>query len=359
MNGPAAVRGAHHKPFWQSRTLRYSLIIVAALAGVLLFLLASATSNTPLFERHYPVLLGLNITISVLMATLIAVLVLRLRKRYRSGVFGTKLMVRLALSFALMGVVPGALIYLVSVQFLSRSIESWFDVRVDKALESGLSLGRAALDALLTDVNTKGRGMALDLSGLVEAQQPVQLNRLREQAGVAEATLFTSSGRILASTSASALSGTSLAPELPTATVLRQARQSRSYAAIEGVDDPQGVPGARTTEPTERNLRIRVVVVVPTVSFSLVQSEARFLQVLQPVPPSLAQHATAVHSGVRAYQALSLSRSPDTAPGRVRRAGRGLFALELAVGAAAVSCRRYQGRGRWRLPADARNRQQG
>jgi len=306
MNGAGSGKTNPNKPFWQSRTLRYSLIVVSALGCILLFLLASATSNTPLFERHYPVLFGLNITIAVAMVLLIALLVARLRKRYRSGVFGTKLMARLALSFALMGVVPGVLIYLVSVQFLSRSIESWFDVRVDKALESGLSLGRASLDSLLSDVNAKGRTLALELGNLPESQQALALNRLREQTGVADLSLFTAGGRIVASASGGTTAfnpgfAAGLISDMPSVTVMRQLRLTRTYAAIESVDE--------NSASAERNLRMRVVVAVPSNSFSLVPSEVRFVQLLQPVPSTLALHATAVQNGVRDYQELSLSRS--------------------------------------------------
>ena len=37
---------------------------------------------------------------------------------------------------ATLAVVPGLIVYAVSVQFLTRSIESWFDVKVDAALEA-------------------------------------------------------------------------------------------------------------------------------------------------------------------------------------------------------------------------------
>jgi hypothetical protein len=56
-------------------------------------------------------------------------------------VFGARLKLRLMLMFGVIAVLPGALVYGVSVQFVTRSIESWFDVRVEKALESGLHLG--------------------------------------------------------------------------------------------------------------------------------------------------------------------------------------------------------------------------
>ena len=89
-----------------------------------------------------------------------------------------------------MGVLPGVLIYVVSTQFLSRSIESWFDVRVDRALDSGLTLGRAVLDNLKEDVASKARAWALELADLPESAQLSQLNRLREQASISEALLL-------------------------------------------------------------------------------------------------------------------------------------------------------------------------
>ena len=94
------------------------------------------------------------------------------------------------LMFGIMAVLPGALVYAVSVQFVTRSIESWFDVRVEKALESGLHLGRSALDSLLADLAEKARVMAFELSDLRESGRRSALLRLREQQGVQSAALF-------------------------------------------------------------------------------------------------------------------------------------------------------------------------
>ena len=127
------------------RTLRYGLLFAVSLSGVLLFLLASASGNTAFFERNYPLLLAVNGVIAGLLFILVLLLVRRLVKRLRQGRFGARMMIRFSIAFALMGVLPGVLIYIVSTQFLSRSIESWFDVRVDRALDSGLTLGRAVL----------------------------------------------------------------------------------------------------------------------------------------------------------------------------------------------------------------------
>ena len=175
--------------------MTYALIVSAALGGILLFLLAVASANTSLFAQHYPILLILNGAIAVALVALVGYQLWRLRRALREKVFGSRLTLRLLLLFVVMAIVPGALVYTVSLQFLAKSIESWFDVRVDNALESGLSLGRDALDAMLEELRGKARVMALELGDLPPPQQSMALNRLREQAGVDDAMLV---GRVRA-----------------------------------------------------------------------------------------------------------------------------------------------------------------
>jgi nitrogen fixation/metabolism regulation signal transduction histidine kinase len=107
-----------------TRMLRYLLIVGGAIVSILLFLLASGSENSTTFDQHYPWLLGLNALVAIALLSLVTLLLVRLYKRYRRGKFGSKLMARLVLLFAVIGVLPGTVIYLVSVQFVSRSIES-------------------------------------------------------------------------------------------------------------------------------------------------------------------------------------------------------------------------------------------
>ena len=96
----------------------------------------------------------------------------RLRRRLKAGVFGSRLALRLLLIFSLMAILPGALVYGVSVQFLGKSIESWFDVKVDRALEGGLNLGRTILDNLLEELRSKAQAAALTLSEQSDSPLP-------------------------------------------------------------------------------------------------------------------------------------------------------------------------------------------
>ena len=268
--------------------MKYFLILCLGLGAVLLFLLSTASANTALFAQHYPLLLALNGVIALCLLGLVVYQLLVLRKKLAARVFGSKLTLRLVLFFSLMAVLPGALVYGVSVQFLAKSIESWFDVRVDKALEGGLSLGRTTLDNMLKELDKKADTVALSLSELPPAEHLTAMNSLREQLGVQEATLFSQRGNIIAFSS-SERSG--LMPDLPSTALLKQIRQQQTYSGIETI------PG--------KGLYLRVVVPVNVLSLN---EDIRVLQLLQPVPKQLAQDAEAVQAVYRDYQELSLSR---------------------------------------------------
>ena len=300
-----------------TRLLRYGLIVGGAVVGILLFLLASASDNSDLFERNYPWLLFLNAAVAGALLLLVGVLLFRLYKRYRRGKFGSRLMARLVLLFAIIGILPGVVIYTVSVQFVSRSIESWFDVRVESALSAGLNVSRASLDSLLEELRTKATNMALELSDMSDAMQITQLSRLRDQNATQEAAIVTASGQVVA-TSGSQLS--TLLPDLPTQEMLREARLTRGYAVIEGTTDTQDTSplysDAKTNMVTPQapnpatSLQLRVVVQIPESSKALaLQSEPRYLQLLQPVPEQLATNADALRVAYSEYQERSLART--------------------------------------------------
>ena len=270
------------------RALRYVLLGCAVLGTVFLFLLATASANTELFARNYNLLLVLNGTMVVLLMGLVGYQLWRLRKNLKAGVFGSRLAIRLVLLFALVAVLPGALLYGVSVQFLGKSIESWFDVRVDRALEGGLNLGRGALDYLLKETTNKASQLALTLQEGDVASMPQRLNRASEQAGIYEAALFSSGGGVLG---VAGISGSTLTPEPPPAQALRRARLQQTYSAID--------------QTTDQGMLLRVVVPVNT---SDPAEPLRLLQVVEPVPRQLQLDAEKVQAGYRDYQEISFSR---------------------------------------------------
>jgi len=268
--------------------MKLVLIFGSGVAAVGLFLLATASSDTTFFAQQYPLLLALNAAFAAMFAALVIYQLGVMARRYRARVFGTRLTLRLFLRFAALAVLPGLIVYAVSVQFLTRSIESWFDVKVDAALEGGMNLGQRVVDQMLIDLHTKARTMALDLADIPAAQLVTNLERLRLQAGVPEALVIDAKGRLLAAASDDMAK---LVPELPSTALLRQARLQRGQTAIDAV------PG--------RTLALRAI--VPLESLALA-AEPRFLQLRSTVPPTLARNAEAVEAAYRDYRQLALGR---------------------------------------------------
>ena len=285
---------------------RVALVVAVISALALLGLLAWSTGNATRYAQYYDLLLALNGIFALSLVFWVLVLAVRLIRQIRRRQFGARLTARFALSFALIGVLPGALIYVLSVQFMSRSIESWFNVRVDSALESGLSLARVVLDQQLQELETKAQGVARQLHDLNDADMTLLVSRLREEAGVAEAMIFSGSGRLVAfSTSDYG----KLIPDGPSPHVLSQLRGARSYAAAESEDmnDASVLGNDRHT-----GLFLRVVVPITRIdrgSAALgVAPDVRWLQFVQPVPEQIARNADQVQQGFRDYQELALSR---------------------------------------------------
>ena len=270
--------------------------VMVAIGIVLLFLLTQATNNRELYERNYGRLFAINVLVAGLLLLVIGWIVVRLASRLRRGRFGSRLLVKLAAIFALVGIVPGMLIYVVSYQFVSRSIESWFDVKVEGALDAGLSLGRATLDTLANDLANKTRAAASQLGDTPDASAGLTLERIRDQLAANDVILWSGSGQLIASAGQSRFQ---LNPERPTPQQLRNTRQQRSVAIIEGLDEP--------SLASTSNARIKAMAVVTSPGVGLL-AEPRFLQATQTLPPTLIANAVAVQEANREYQERALGR---------------------------------------------------
>ncbi len=277
-------------------------LIVGIISGVTLFgLLAWSTGNASRVAQYQTLLLWLNGALALALFIWVVFLTGRLILQRWRGKFGARLTARFALAFALIGVLPGALIYTLSVQFMSRSIESWFNVRVDTALESGQALGRAALDAQLTELDARARVMAPELNNAPDTEISTILTRLRESNGSIDVMVFTGSGRLVAFSSDKL---GSLLPLLPPAAVMNQLRIARGYSAVDS-DDP-------TIAAVEAGLQLRVIVPLSSPERndgSLgVNSESRWLQLVHPVSEKIARNIREVDAGYNDYQELAQSR---------------------------------------------------
>jgi nitrogen fixation/metabolism regulation signal transduction histidine kinase len=263
-----------------------AVAIAAILAAISLYLLASASANPRLFGESFPFLLAVDGIIAVLLTATVVYQLIRLWREYRNRRFGSRLKYRMVMSFAFMALLPGLVVYAVSIQFVVRSIESWFDVRVDSALEGGLILGQNALDYLKEQLKNKTATMSQDIENTANISV-AQVNRLREWAGVSSVTVFSETGQILVS----AIDEPRLLPDPPQIHELSRALQEQGLTVTEEVSDGKFV--------------IRVLLPLKGRGFT----KPRLLQLTQPVPETFNKHAKAVEDTYGDYRQLTLGRT--------------------------------------------------
>jgi nitrogen fixation/metabolism regulation signal transduction histidine kinase len=290
-----------------TQALRYALVVGSAIGSILLFLLASASDNSGFFDRNYYWLLGLNVAVAGALLILVIVNLVRLYSNFKAGRFGSRLMARLMLLFAGIGIVPGLVIFIVSVQFVSHSIESWFDVKIESALQSGLNLGHAALDEALSDLVANASTGAVTLAGQDdEGARTIMARTVEETSGMQSAMLLGADGKLLAS--AAEVHNADLTPDLPTPQMLRQAAMPGGYARPEGGID-RDLAKMSDEQPSALDaatgLRLRVVVAVPEPP----GMAPRYLQLLQGVPVNLASNAEVLSTAYTEYKSRADART--------------------------------------------------
>jgi nitrogen fixation/metabolism regulation signal transduction histidine kinase len=276
-----------------------SVAVLGALL-VLAFVVGFSSPESRFYERNFVWLFWINAVVAALLALVVVLVALRLLIRLQRGKFGSRLLIKLAGIFALVGALPGLVIYTVSYQFVSRSIEAWFDVQVAGALDAGLALGKGTLDAQAVDLVAKTRIAAQRVGDTGAGLSPLSLERLREQIGAAEVSLVASNGLVLMTAGGDAATGP---PERPSPTLLRQARIGGTASVVEGLDDDNaGAAG------TGRAARVRALASVPHSQLALAPRDERFLLVTQPIPRALAANALAVQAAYSEYQQRALAR---------------------------------------------------
>lgn len=267
--------------------MKYIIMLSVMAGSTLLLLLSSNSANTQLFSNNYYGALILTASLSIALAVLVAYQFWRLRQKLKRKIFGALLTLRLTLFFIGIAVVPGVLVYAVSVDFLGKSIESWFDVRVEKALEGGLNLGKNGLDNSLKELSKKTQFIALILAEKSPKHYQSDLHRLIEEGTTQEAAIFTLSGKPLAF----ATNSNALLPAVPDNDILAATISKGTYSVID------------TTISKGLTLRALALVTLNT------PEATRFVvQFTQPVEKQIETDAETVQSVYRDYQALVLSR---------------------------------------------------
>ena len=297
-----------------SSWLRGIFIASLVLAGLSLFILAATSTDSTLFERWFPVLLVINRAIAVVLFAVVAAMALRLWQRLRNKEFGAHLTSRLALSAAGLALIPCVLIYFVSSVFISRSINSWFDVRVEKALDSGVTITRGILAQQQVEAEATARHIAGLLTNTPASLIMSDLLRILEGRPGIEALVFLSNGTAIAAAGSRI---NVLMPDMPTSSQIQTVKSAGIYSVIDG--------DVNFDAQRDEKLSIRVIVPIQSEEAGAaedtvhdatkpgsgleMQRQQFYLQIIQPVPEETVKNASMLVAGYRDYQTLVLSRA--------------------------------------------------
>ena len=291
---------------WRKRAIPIAIGTIGAFALMLLVLLSIASSNTEFFDRYFIWLYAANMIIGACLILVILTLVIVIGVRWYRGHFGTRLIAKLAMIFALVGIVPGLILYGVSLQFVSRSIETWFDVKVESALNSGLELGRVTLQVAQEEILAEGNFIAEQITqvppGASSEQVGAMVMKIRNQFGIQEVSLFDVRRNLILT---SELKPNKFLPA-PSADTIEEAFKKKGLTFVEQIEVQGG----------QRSYRVRAVVPIVRKKSSQGKLESNkdvedkyFLQLVRYIPAPLAKNIFAVESAYSEYQEKSLGRT--------------------------------------------------
>ena len=282
-----------------------------------LWLLSAATENSGQFGRMHVGLVVVNVVGLIVLVGLISVDFVRLSRQYRRVATGSRLTVRLVVIFVVMALVPVSIVFYFSLGFLQRGIDSWFDVRVERAMDDSIELSRSSLDMRMRDRLSQTRLMAESLQNIPNDMVLFNLNELRNESLASELTLLSGSGRVIASSS----TNSTIIPQKPTPRMLSQAREDNSYVGLAPIDD-LGLHVrvvVRIGAPIDKPLNTPIdsllgaqslMGTVSLVDTKGVASNHRVLFALFPVDPRVSVLADSVQSAYAKYKELVYLRGP-------------------------------------------------
>ena len=298
---PASWSAALIQEGWKRRALPIVAAIAGFLALVLLILLSVATSNTAFFDNNFIWLYAANVVVGLCLLTIILVLGAVITVRWKQKRFGTRLIAKLAMIFALVGVVPGIILYGVSWQFVSRSIETWFDEQVQTALDAGLELGKRTVDNFIANSTEKTLEITQLIAQTQSDSQVLLIERLREQTNANYLGILAQDGSVIFE---------ALRDQHPKwlqrksgglthiTTWIKQADTKKIVTLFDGLDN---------TNTHRAIAKVVTLSRIPETGFHL-NTHPRYILLERELPSDLAERALTVQVAYTEYQQRALAR---------------------------------------------------
>jgi len=285
----------------RKREVIISVVIVAVVA-----LLTFAENRIIHFGAGIPVsntilmfiLININLLLLILLIFLVFRNLVKLLFDRKRKVMGTKLRTRLVVAFIALSLLPTIVLFFFSINFITTSIEFWFNVPVEQALENSLNVGRSLywhseessrffMEKISYQITTKGLLDTKNLKSLSRYIQVVQrefnFNAIEIYTNNADRITF------------------ALASEL----------EDKPFGVLSADNLQKEIPqkGVRTiSEIIPSGELIRTIGTIPFGS-KPTNSEA-FIVLARLMPPDLANSMSSISRGFEEYQQIKLLKTP-------------------------------------------------
>ena len=105
-------------------------------------------------------LININVVLLLLLLFLTVRNLVRLVFERRKGVMGAKIRTKLVIAFITLSLLPTTILFFVSVQFISSSIEFWFNLQIEQSLQGSLEAGQDYYNHLTEEIQAFGNNLS-------------------------------------------------------------------------------------------------------------------------------------------------------------------------------------------------------
>jgi len=128
-------------------------------------------------------LININVILIILLVFLIVRNVVKLIFERRRGVIGSKLRTKLVAAFVGLSLIPTAVLFIVSINFLSYSIDTWFSIKIGDALNQTVEVAQLYYRQIEDHAKFNARQISEDISKnrLYQKDRTLYLKALIEQ----------------------------------------------------------------------------------------------------------------------------------------------------------------------------------
>ena len=285
----------------RKREVIISVVIIAVIA-----LLTFAENRIMHFGAGIPVsntilmfiLININLLLLILLIFLVFRNLVKLLYDRKRKVMGAKLRTKLVVAFITLSLLPTIVLFFFSINFITTSIEFWFNVPVEQALENSLRVGRSLYwhAEETSSFFMERMSYQIEAKKLLDPKNKKALFRyiqiVQREFNLNAVEIYTANADRLTF---------ALAPGL----------EDKPFAVISSDDLKKNIPLNSVRTVSERISSGELIRTIGTIPFGVAPPAAEaFVALANLMPPDLAENMASISRGYEEYQQIKLLKKP-------------------------------------------------